>query len=675
MKAIKLYIIKNFERIFVVATVVVTILINYYIPYKIAFLNLYFLSIIWAGYYLGKRQAVLGAVLCISVVTIYVINEPGTFVVKTDVDTYLTIITWGGFLILAGAFVAKLQERLTEEVAVHRKLNQDLHDRQEQLNEAHASLTEYSANLEDLNRDLQARQEELNQANLTLQQRTGELEESRRAIEALKTKVEETLYSTMDSTVVNLMIEGRLRDEKRSVTILISDLRGFTAYSEENPPEVVIRDLNRYFADMEPILLAYRGHIDKYMGDGIMCEFGAPLDFETHRLMAVMAALKMQERMAKMNYPWQMRIGICSGATITGLVGGSKRQSYTAIGDVVNLSSRLEGACRPGYVLIDRFTFLDVSRFFLARKRVDLPTKDITNIEKEHQLQGLHEKLAADPKDADAYYKIGQLHMSLNEVIEAFEYFEQALGLDPNNKDSKMAYAEAGMKIKEFEKFSVKGRRKRVEAYEVIGLKDPWENRDKIPQHIYEEYKSVADLIQIPADVTLPVECLDGSIGHSKVVAILSFALAGCFEVSDKERVDILHAGFMADIGKEIVPHHLLNRVGSIRSSEFDMVRMHPDEGSRVLRKMGYENEFIIDVVRHSHENYNGSGYPEGLKGDAIPLGSRIIAVADAYDALTSWRPYRESWERHAALDEIRRGVAKGLYDPRVVEQLVRFVS
>ena len=105
------------------------------------------------------------------------------------------------------------------------------------------------------------------------------------------------------------------------------------------------------------------------------------------------------------------------------------------------------------------------------------------------------------------------------------------------------------------------------------------------------------------------------------------------------------------------------------------MVKMHPVEGARTLRKMGYENEEILNIVYHSHENYTGTGYPDGLKGEDIPLGSRIVAVADAYDALISWRPYRDPWERHVALDEIARGVGKGIYDPKVADGLIKIMS
>jgi adenylate cyclase len=658
LERFKAYILERFEAVFVLLTLLGTALINFYLPQKIAFLNFYFLPIILGGYYLGQKKAMLGALLCVLIVTLYVFISPEAF--HTDnswIDIALKVTTWGSFLILAGAVVGKLQEKLTQEIIAGKGLNEELQRNQDELKQANAALHDYSANLEE-----------------RVRERTNELEQSRETMESLKAKVEEALYATMDSSVVKLMIEGRLRNEKRNISILFSDLVGFTAYSEELPPEVVIRDLNRYLSDMEPILLTYRGHIDKYMGDGIMCEFGAPLDFETYPLLAVLAGLKMQEKVSQLNYPWKMRIGIASGSAIIGLIG-SKRQTYTAIGNVVNLASRLEKACGPGQVLIGRATYDAVSRYIETRKIRDLPAKEISDAKQEHELESLHQRLTTDAANPDVLFQIGRVHMVLNELQEAFDYFERALKLDPRNTAIKVAYAEAGMKLKETERITVKGQRHRIEAYEVTGLTDPFKNRDKIPQHFYEDYQPTIEHSPIPEDVVLPVEALDGSIGHSKVVAVISFALADVLKLSENEKQDVLQAGFLADVGKQIAPYHLLNRKGGLSAGEFDLVRMHPIEGSKILRTMGYDNESLINIVLHSHENFNGTGHPDGLRKEDIPIGSRIVAVADAYDALTSWRPYREPWERHAALDEIRRGTEKGIYDPKVVEMLAKLMA
>ena len=675
MQTFKAFLAEHFEFLFVITTLLVTSLILFFLPHKLALLNVYFLTVILAGYFLGKRLAVLGSFLCILVVGIYAALFPDEFLeTKTEMDLYLTIMTWGGFLILAGAVVGQLQERLAQEIQATRLLNIDLQHQQAELHQANLTLRESSENLVALNRSLQSQQDELARANTTLKERSDELEQSKRAVETLKTKVEQTLYSTMDASVVNLLIEGRLRNEKRNLSVMFSDLVGFTTYSEGLPPEAVIRDLNKYIGDMEPILLNYRGHIDKYMGDGIMCEFGAPLEHETHSLLAVLAGLKMQEKMAQRSYPWQMRIGIASGSTITGLIG-LKRQTFTAVGDVVNVAARLEKVCAPEHILIDAATYHSISHVVEARKKMDVSTTVFADPKTEQYLVQLHARLSSNPKDAAAYFEIGRIHLDLKEPAEALFYFERALEFDPENKEFKVAYAEAGIKAHEAERLSVKGKRQRVEAFEVIGLKDPLMDRGKIPQAFYDEFRAAADQLKIPADVVLPVEALDGSIGHSKIVAMLSYALAQVLGLPEKDKKDLLLAGFFADIGKEIVPHYILNRGGSLSSTEFDLIKTHTAESVRVMKAMGYENEAALQIVKHSHESFNGTGYPDGLQGDKIPIGSRIVAVADAYDALTSKRPYRDSWERRSSLDQIDRGVEKGLFDPKVVQALHKLLD
>jgi class 3 adenylate cyclase len=654
---LKGYLVRNFEQSFVLLILIVTVVVNYYVPQKVAFLNFYFLPIILGAYYLGQKRAMLGAVFCVVMLTGYAMHDPDAFVSPgSPREIYLYLTIWGSFLILAGAVVGRLQEHLKEEVGVARQLNQQLDLKRHELDESNRQLL-------DTNQNLEARVEE----------RTQELRQSKAAIEGLKTKVEGALYSTMDSAVVNLMIEGRLRSEKRQMAVMFVDLVGFTTYSESSPPENVVADVNRYLQDMEPIMLSYHAHIDKYMGDGIMCEFGAPIEYAMHRLMAVACAVKMQRVLAERKHPWQMRVGIASGNAIVGLVG-SRRQTYTAIGDIVNLAARLERGCAPGRVLIDRRTFEEIHPYFETRRIRNLYLRE-SDRAKEQELNALLEELPARKGDADLLHRIGKLHLQMQELPEAMECFETALGLDPANDAFKISYAEAGLKLKESEKISVKGKFQRVEAFEVSGMKDPLLNTDKIPAALYERYRTVVDEMNVPEDVTLPSEVVDGSIGHSRVVAFLSYALADALGLSNSEKQDILRAGLLADIGKELISPDLRNRRGGLSLTELETVKQHPDESCRLMRKMGYDNPAVLNLVRHSHEHFaNEGGYPRELRGEDIPFGSRIIAVADTYDAMTSWRPYSQPWERHAALGEINREVEKGRFDPAVVGKLSQLV-
>jgi HD-GYP domain-containing protein (c-di-GMP phosphodiesterase class II) len=676
--------INKYYAVFFIFFVLFTIfLLHNFIPNKLYFLDFYFIPVIFSAYYLRRSRALSASLMTVLAVFMYCLAFWETNPFKMPLaDSYVHVFTWGCFLILAGAMASGLYEKLMIEVERGRQHNQDLLRTQHELEQAHATLKNYAEKLEmqvknhdvELNEAHAALREYNEKLELMVRQRTEELEKSKETLETLKSKVETALYSTMDSSVIKLLLEGRLRNEKRTVSILFSDLVNFSAYSEDTPPEVVIRDVNNYLAEMEPILLAYNGHIDRYMGDGIMCEFGAPVDYSMYRLMSVLAAIKMQEKMTAINSPWQMRIGIASGTTIIGLVG-NKRQSYTAMGDVVNISARLQKVCRPGKVLIDRFTYETVGRFIDANKKREVPTKDDINMELELTLKDLHARAEAEPDNPEHYYDIGKIHMEMNELHEALRYFERAVNLDYRYDKAKVAYAEASLKMRKNETINLRGRRQRIEAYEVVAIKDPFDDRARVSEDFARRYRHVVDMIPIPEDVVLPVEALDGSIGHGKLVAVFSYAIASCLGLSEREKTDILTAGYAADIGKEIIPHHLLTRTGTLTTREIETLRAHAAEGPSALRKLGYDNDNILKIVRHSHENYNGSGYPDGLKGEEIPLGSRIIAVADTYAAMISWRPYRDSWDCSVALDEIARGAEAGIYDRNVVEALIKVLS
>jgi HD-GYP domain-containing protein (c-di-GMP phosphodiesterase class II) len=99
-------------------------------------------------------------------------------------------------------------------------------------------------------------------------------------------------------------------------------------------------------------------------------------------------------------------------------------------------------------------------------------------------------------------------------------------------------------------------------------------------------------------------------------------------------------------------------------------VRRHVAEGVITLQTMGYDDQDVLGIVKHHHEAFDGTGYPDGLKGEEIPIGARIVSVADTYTALTGRRTYRDAWEPAAVLREIERGVERGRHDPAVVAAL-----
>ena len=132
-------------------------------------------------------------------------------------------------------------------------------------------------------------------------------------------------------------------------------------------------------------------------------------------------------------------------------------------------------------------------------------------------------------------------------------------------------------------------------------------------------------------------------------------------------------AALLHDMGKLSVPEFILNKPGALTPTEFERIKMHAVAGAHILSQIDFPYP-VVPIVRHHHEYWDGSGYPDGLRGEAIPLGARIMAVVDCYDALTSQRPYRPAMSSKEALDIIvaRRGTA---YDPRIVDALLDVVG
>jgi adenylate cyclase len=143
---------------------------------------------------------------------------------------------------------------------------------------------------------------------------------------------------------------AELGGTRREMTVLFSDIRGFTAVTERGEPEVLVAQLNEYFSRMVEIVFRHHGTVDKFVGDMVMALFGAPVNDEAHADHAVAAAVDMVQALGALNRTWALEgrpqldvgIGINSGPMIAGNIGSSSIMSYTVIGDNVNLASRLE---------------------------------------------------------------------------------------------------------------------------------------------------------------------------------------------------------------------------------------------------------------------------------------------------------------------------------------------
>ena len=154
---------------------------------------------------------------------------------------------------------------------------------------------------------------------------------------------------------------------------------------------------------------------------------------------------------------------------------------------------------------------------------------------------------------------------------------------------------------------------------------------------------------------------------HIRRVQENSVRLARELGVTDDGEIQALKAAsLLHDVGKISVPEHILNKPGRLTPSELEIMRRHAPVGADILSVIGFPYP-VVPIVRHHHENWDGTGYPDGLAGEAIPIGARILMVVDCFDALTSDRPYRPRFETAAALQMIadRRGT---MYDPQVVD-------
>jgi diguanylate cyclase (GGDEF)-like protein/PAS domain S-box-containing protein/putative nucleotidyltransferase with HDIG domain len=177
----------------------------------------------------------------------------------------------------------------------------------------------------------------------------------------------------------------------------------------------------------------------------------------------------------------------------------------------------------------------------------------------------------------------------------------------------------------------------------------------------------VAELGELPADIidsatmdqvyalAATVDARDPhTYGHSKRVAAISEMIGKAIGLQPKELADLRAAALLHDIGKVGVPDSILTKPEKPEEHEWAIIRKHPVEGAKIV---GYvrELERLVPLVRHHHEWYDGTGYPDGLKGEDIPLGARIISVADAYDTMTTSRPYRDMISQEEACEELRR--------------------
>jgi putative nucleotidyltransferase with HDIG domain len=185
-------------------------------------------------------------------------------------------------------------------------------------------------------------------------------------------------------------------------------------------------------------------------------------------------------------------------------------------------------------------------------------------------------------------------------------------------------------------------------------------------RHEFEQMKPGLDTITALA---FAIEAKDPyTQGHCKSVSRLAAQIARQMQLSEAEITEIRLAGLVHDIGKIHVPEYVLNKPTPLTAEEYEIMKTHAAWGANLLEPLKLTG--IGRIVRYHHERYDGTGYPEGLAGDKIPLGARIVAVAEAFDAMRSTYCYNKGRSLEDAIAEMRR-CSGTQFDPKVVTALL----
>src|SRR5713101_4493882 len=156
--------------------------------------------------------------------------------------------------------------------------------------------------------------------------------------------------------------------------------------------------------------------------------------------------------------------------------------------------------------------------------------------------------------------------------------------------------------------------------------------------------------------------------GHCERLSDYSTRLGEHLGLSEDQLIALRRAGIVHDVGKIAVPDAILLKPGSLTADEWKLIREHPVVGERICAPLK-SFRFVLPIIRHHHEKFDGSGYPDGLRGENIPVTARVLQVVDVYDALTTIRPYKPAFSITDALQTMKLEVAKGWWDPHIFDQ------
>jgi len=257
----------------------------------------------------------------------------------------------------------------------------------------------------------------------------------------------------VDKTVVQQLIDNpsmlKLGGETMEITLLFSDVKGFTGISEQMTPAQLVKLVNSYLTEMANIIMKNLGTVDKFIGDAIMAFWGAPLEDPDGGYNACVAALEMKRRLEALQTKWKkfgeveikQRVGINTGMSIVGNMGSESKFNYTAIGDAVNLASRLEGVNKQygTDILLSEFTYQKIAKRILAREIDRVQVVGRTEPVRIYELMGLASgKLSDNLKNFLDLYRDGLIAYQERRWDEGIAYFEAAQSYMPNDPVSQL---------------------------------------------------------------------------------------------------------------------------------------------------------------------------------------------------------------------------------------------
>ncbi len=162
--------------------------------------------------------------------------------------------------------------------------------------------------------------------------------------------------------------------------------------------------------------------------------------------------------------------------------------------------------------------------------------------------------------------------------------------------------------------------------------------------------------------------------GHCGRLSFLAEQLGKSLGMGEQDLLILKRGGWLHDIGKIAISDSILLKPGPLTKREFDIIKTHPQEGERICAPLKSLKP-VLPVIRYHHERYNGTGYPEGLAGEDIPIHARIIGIVDCYDSLTTKRPYREALSSEVARDIMKKETEEGLWDPHLMDHFLTLLS